>query len=322
MAEAKEYREAPAAAVGWDWVDEFFGASGVSGESVMRYARAWRWIQMFLQERHLDMTQVRYGHAAEYIAWRIGRERKTGKRSGRNTAVQEVKILAMVMAEGVRRGMIVASPLAGLKLRKDEAARKRVFTDSEIAACRAALVHGPEWMRVSFDIALCTGCRLRETRIPIDCLDLDADIPTMTFPSPKGGRKKTFSIPVPAPLLGMFRAMVAEGRSHTIDGFPFQPSRRWQQFFAGLKIEGVCFHCLRVTKVTLMRREGVPREVAMRLVNHSSEMIHQLYDRHRVQDLCEYADAGIGGFCASKQQSRSKIFSLPTRGKMGLPKMS
>lgn len=300
QAEAKEYREVPSITVGWEWVGPFLETGGLAARSIERYTGAWNWAQLFLLEKRLDVTGVRYRHVAEYIEWRVGRKKKSGKAAGRNTAIQEIKILAMIMGEAVRREMITANPLASLKLKRDKPKKKRAFTAEEIKKCREALVDKEEWMRVSFDIALCTGCRLKETRIPMDCIDLDAVIPTMTFPNPKGGSEKAFSIPIPEPLIPMFRKMKEDGREFTFPAFPFQPSRRWQQFFAVLKIEGVCFHCLRVTKITLMRRQGVPREVAMRLVNHSSELIHQLYDRHRVQDLAAHASAGIAGFDDAK----------------------
>lgn len=300
LAEAKEYRESPAVSVGWGWVEPFLSTSGIAPRSVERYTGAWRWVMMFLAEQRIDVHGVRYAHVSEYIDWRVGRKKKTGKRAGRNTAIQEVKILAMVMNEAVRRGLVTANPLVALKLRRDEVPKKRVFTDEEIDRCRVALAGCPEWMGVAFEISLCTGCRLRETRIPMDCIDLDGDTPAITFPAPKGGAKAAFSVPIPSKLVPMFQKMKKDGRTHTIEAFPFQPSRRWQQFFQVLGIEGVCFHCLRATKVTLMRRQGVPREAAMRLVNHSSELIHQLYDRHRVQDLAKWADAGIGGSDASK----------------------
>jgi len=51
------------------------------------------------------------------------------------------------------------------------------------------------------------------------------------------------------------------------------------------------FHCLRVTSVNRLRRAGVPREVAMRLMNHASELIHQLYQREKVEDVRPWRDA-------------------------------
>ena len=73
--------------------------------------------------------------------------------------------------------------------------------------------------------------------------------------------------------------------------FPFQPSRRWQQFFIKIKKTHLTFHCLRVTYVNRLRRAGVPREAAMRLVNHASELIHQIYQREKVEDVAQWRDA-------------------------------
>lgn len=326
-AEAKELRESPAAVRdhGWDWVGRFIQESGLSELTIQRYNAAWRWVSTFLLDRRLSVTGVRYTHVAEYMEWRVGRRRKHGKAGGRNTAILEVKLLAYILTEAVRRGYIVANPLASLKLRRTEPERKRIFTDEEIARCRAGLATCPDWMKVAFEISLCTGCRLRETRIPLDCIDLDAAIPTITFPAPKGGRSRAFSVPVPSQLLPLLRRLREEGRTHTIDTFPFQPSRRWQQFFEVQKIEGVSFHCLRATKVTLMRREGVPREAAMRLVNHSSELIHQLYDRHRVQDLAQWADSGIAGSGDARSQNptnKSDLQPVEDRSKNSEPPRS
>ncbi len=73
--------------------------------------------------------------------------------------------------------------------------------------------------------------------------------------------------------------------------FPFQPSRRWQQFFIKIKTMHLFFHCLRVTYVNRLRRAGVPREAAMRLVNHALELVHQIYQREKVDDVVQWRDA-------------------------------
>jgi len=40
-----------------------------------------------------------------------------------------------------------------------------------------------------------------------------------------------------------------------------------------------------------LRHAGVPREAAMRLVNHSSELIHQVYQREKIEDVAQWRDA-------------------------------
>jgi integrase len=83
--------------------------------------------------------------------------------------------------------------------------------------------------------------------------------------------------------------MKTEKKSYTFE-FPFQPSRRWQQFFIKIKKTHLCFHCLRVTYVNRLRRAGVPREATMRLVNHASQLVHQIYQREKVEDVMRWRD--------------------------------
>ena len=86
------------------------------------------------------------------------------------------------------------------------------------------------------------------------------------------------------------KKLKVERKSHTLD-FPFQPSRRWQQFFIKHKLTHLCFHCLRVTYINRLRRAGVPREAAMRLVNHASALVHEVYQREKVDDVMQWRDA-------------------------------
>jgi integrase len=175
-----------------------------------------------------------------------------------------------------------------MKIRRDRPAKKPELTDTEIVEIREALYGEPEWMQISFEIGLNTGCRLRETRIPLSCVDFQES--KITFPSPKGGEERAFSIPMPTTLEALFKRMALERRQYTLE-FPFQPSRRWQQFFIKIKKGHLCFDCLRVTYVNRLRRAGVPREIAMRLVNHSSELVHKIYQRERVEDVVRWRDA-------------------------------
>src|SRR5436309_12768647 len=85
----------------------------------------------------------------------------------------------------------------------------------EISEIHAALKSEPEWMQIAFEISLHTGCRLRETRIPLFCVDFAEN--KITFPSPKGGEDKAFSIPMPSALKPLFESLKKEGRAVTLD---------------------------------------------------------------------------------------------------------
>jgi hypothetical protein len=98
------------------------------------------------------------------------------------------------------------------------------------------------------------------------------------------------SVPMPSALRPLLERIRKSKQKCTVE-FPFQPSRRWQQFFIKIKKTHLTFHCLRVTCVNRLRRAKVPREAAMRLVNHASELIHQIYQREKVEDVAQWQDA-------------------------------
>jgi integrase len=275
---------------GWDtWVPQYLERHCENAGTLQRYTNSWSWLAFWLQEKRYQAPRaITYRNALEYIDWRVGYKKKTGKRAGRNTAIMELKLLAMIMGEAVRLDYADANPLVSLKLRRDRAARKPEMTDEEIRVIREALNSEPEWMQVAFEISLHTGCRLRETRLPLKCIDFAEN--KITFPLPKGGEDRAFSIPMPSALRPLFERIHYANQAFTVE-FPFQPSRRWQQFFIKMGMPHLCFHCLRVTYVNRLRRAGVPREAAMRLVNHSSELIHQIYQREKVEDVAQWRDA-------------------------------
>ena len=275
---------------GWEiWVPQYLERHCESPRTLERYTGNWSWLAFWLQEKRYGSPRaITYRNALEYIDWRTGYKKKTGKAAGRNTAIMELKLLAMIMGEAVRLGHADANPLVSLKLRRAKVAKKPELTDNEISKIREALKSEPEWMRIAFDVSLHTGCRLRETRLPLTCLNFKEH--KITFPSPKGGEDRAFSIPMPSALRPLLKRISKTKREFTID-FPFQPSRRWQQFFIKTGMPHLCFHCLRVSYVNRLRRAGVPREAAMRLVNHSSELIHQVYQREKVEDVAQWRDA-------------------------------
>jgi integrase len=243
------------------------------------------WLQ---QKKYHSPRAITYRNAIEYVEWRTTRKKRTGKTVSRNTAIWELKLLAQIMGEAVRLGHADANPLVSIKLRRDKPAKKPEMTDAEIRDIRAALKTEPEWMQTCFEIALNTGCRLRETRLPVECLEFTEN--KITFPSPKGGESRAFSIPMPSALRPLLLRICKSKQRFTLE-FPFQPSRRWQQFFIKVRMPHLCFHCLRVTYVNRLRRAGVPREAAMRLVNHSSELVHRVYQREKVDDVAQWRDA-------------------------------
>ena len=195
---------------------------------------------------------------------------------------------------------------------------KPVFSDNEIKIVRRALSVDavPEWMKVSFEIALATGCRLRETQIPLSCVDLKNRV--MTFPCPKGGSGKSFTIPIPAAIEPMLARMKAEGRELTCEVPRTKASLCWRRLLDICGLKTHCFHSLRVTRVTRLRLAGCSQSVAMRLVNHSSTLVHELYQRHCVDDLRDAVNLAQFETVSTDQNQRELPFQRST-GIQALP---
>ena len=203
---------------------------------------------------------------------------------GRNTAIMELKLFAMIMGEAVRLGHADANPLVSLKLRRDKSARKPELTDKEITDIRHALRIEPEWMQAAFDISLHTGCRLRETRNFRSIARLYREQKSLSH-RPKAVKIGHFpfqSLSRPAAFLNR---IVKSGRKFTAR-VSLPTSRRWQQFF--IKIDDATF-MLSLPSSYLRQPvewQGVPAR-SRQTVNHSSELVHQVYQRERVDDVAQ-----------------------------------
>ena len=286
--EAESYKKGMAAAGSWDWVDKWLERHCKTALTLERYQAMWKWLGMWLQfQRIHSPRQLSYKKGISYLDWRVKTKKKSGKSAGRNTAIFELKLLSQIMDEAVRMEEADANPLASLDVHKDEAKEKPEITEAELQAILLALDKEPTWMQLAFKIALLTGCRLSETRLHVSNINLAQN--KITFGTPKGGKKRAFSIPMPTELRPLLTPL-KKTRKEWIFDLPFQPSRRWQQFFIKMKLPHLTFHCTRVTFITRMHRKGIKPEIVMRLVNHASELIHRIYKREKVEDLLPYKD--------------------------------
>jgi integrase len=289
----------------WAWVDDYIDQHARSPRTAEAYTLHWRHIRHWLRVTGIrHPREIRFTHGSDYVHFRTttARGRKT---CGRNTALQELKFFGLILRQCALRGEIPANPLHHLGITREPAPEKRELTDTEIQTCIHALQSEPDWMRLTFHIALHTGCRLRETRLRMSLVDFHQM--TITFPSPKGGTARAFTRPLPAALLPILQPLAGRTWSHD---FPFQPSRAFTGFFQRVGIRGVCVHCLRVTYITRLHRSGVPLAAAMRLVNHSSEAVHRIYRRLQVDDVRRYADVPI--FSTNPQNPNAEEISPPS----------
>jgi integrase len=272
------------------WVQPMINNLPIASRSVGRYSEAWRVLDLFMTQRRISIAEFDAHRADLYIEWRLSTALFRHKKISKNTACQELKFLKFLQKQARLRGKMIGRPMDDYVIRMAPKKMKPALTDEQIYKIRDALPKYPSWMSVSFEIGLATGARLQECSIPMDCINFEHK--TITFPNPKGGVGKAFTIPIPKSILPLLAVLKASGAKKTCDIHPSKASFKWRKFFDRLGMKDVCFHCLRVTRVTRLRQAGVPSPDARRLVNHSSELIHRLYDRHQVEELRQYVDCG------------------------------
>ena len=262
----------------WEFVPKFLRDHCRDDGTYKRYVNRWEWICFFLAEKKIRAPEnVTFATAQEYVDWRTEYKKKSGK---------SVKLFSMIMQQAMRLKLCAANPLVKLGMKKDDPDEKPEITDAEFAIILSALENEPEWMQVSWQIAMHTGCRLKDTKLPMNQINFAED--SITFEKPKGGKKRAFSVPMPSALRPVLESL-CDGRKVILE-FPFQPSRQWQHFFRRVGLPHLTFHCTRVTYITRLARKGVPLAAAMRLVNHASSTIHRIYQRLDIKDVRQYAE--------------------------------
>src|ERR1044071_6083098 len=272
----------------WEaWVPDFFEQRYATLPATRwRYETAWRtWLLFFDKHQILGPSDLNYTHCMQFLKWRQNPDVKGVYKGGRNTAIFEIKVLGTIVQEAVRRGFAAVNPTRGLGLMKTKPREKPEITLEEEAIIRRELPNWPEWMQVGLEIAMATGCRLRETSIDFRNVDFQKmTIRLMT----KGGR--THTTVLPPKLLPLLQKLKAEGRQRTCE-LPYMPSKQWWLFFRKVGLRHLCFHCTRVTVITRLARAGIPERHAMRFVGHASWTIHRVYTRLHVDDLKSCVEA-------------------------------
>lgn len=277
----------------WDqWVPTYLEARYFNAHSLQRMRITWNNLSLFLAEKALSEPRfITREHCFAYVAWRQSPDKSNGKfRACHNTAITEVKGLAMIMSEALRRGYIMSNPCSDLHLRMRERTIKPELTDADIDFIRGCIEREPEPRRTffknSFEIARYQGCRISETKLN-PMIDVDI-VPSgdnrIRFRTKTG---KVIDVPLHPKLIPFFTDLKARGQTQTYPlGFA---SSHWHNFLkrTGLpnRMPHVCFHSLRVTVATRLARANVPESKAMKFLGHASTTVHRLYQRLRTEDL-------------------------------------
>lgn len=266
------------------WVPSYLAShwSNRSGDSPRRYALAWGAIKIFLGEKKIMYPrQVRYRHGREYLEWR-GRINVYGRKAGHNSALLELKFLSQLLNEAIRLGHTETNPLAMLGIGRVAQKVKPELTDEQIALLREKLRDQPEWMRVCFEIGLYTGCRFNECSFPI--ADVDFQNKTIRLKDSKRSEldaRKYFTVPANEKLLVLLRSLADREFTCRLSR---DKNGRINSFFRACGVNA-SFHSLRVTFITRCHRGELSEGQAMRLVNHSSQLVHRVYSRLNVEDV-------------------------------------
>jgi integrase len=214
----------------------------------------------------------------EFLDWRQQKHPEFGcYRACKNTALHELSLLGLIMSEAIAREFASVNPCLRLGDRPDPARVKPRITEAEHQRILEALKTQPEWMRTSYMIAYEQGCRFSETSLPLSDVDLDSMV--IGFRT-KGRKEKVTFFPLSERLVPMFKEMKKKGYRETFV-IPRTATMQWHRFFKRIGLGHLCFHCLRVTFVTRCEEAGLTAEECMRLVGHSSFLVHQRYRRMR-----------------------------------------
>ena len=266
------------------WVPGYIATHWQRPESKRRYATAWQAIKRFLNENGITYPrQIKYAHGDAFLRWRKATP-VHGRAVGHNSALLEVKFLSQLVNEAIRREFCESNPIARLGVARKAAKVKPELTDEQIKLLRSKLSGEPEWMRVAFEISLYTGCRFGECEIPLENIDLEAG--SIRIRDSKRGDtdpRKYFTVPI-HPSLRPTLVRLRESGVEVTCRLTRDKNGRINYFFRQCGV-AASFHSLRVTFITRCHRAGLSETDAMRLVNHSSQLVHRIYSRLNVDDV-------------------------------------
>lgn len=261
------------------WLDAKYAGSPLTHAA---YTDKWKILERFLSERGVRVAeQITRAMSIEYIEARtagiFGR-----KPAAKSTAVHDLRILRLICYEAVAREWLPHNPLARSGIKSPDPKEKPEFTMDQIELVSKRLKRFP-WdhpMRLAWEIALAQGCRITETSLPLDHVDLKNR--TISFKIKRGKLHTTILNPS---LIPLFKKLRGAGKTET---YPMSRnlSRDFSREFKRIGLKGYSFHSTRVTVVTRLARSGkVSEQQAMRFIGHANSSVHRIYQRLSASDL-------------------------------------
>lgn len=273
------------------WVPRYLKERYTNPETVKGWAMMWSSMSLFLDERKVNHpAEVTYKLMMDYLRWRAAPEGSKRRPVSRNTAIQEIGRMGLIMQEAVRNGWVIANPCVRMGLRRDPSQKekraitreeeKRIF--KELKECKHGKWGG--WMGEMFLVAMRQGCRKKEVQVPMENIDVKGM--RICFKT-KGNR--THVAPLHKDLLLLVKRARKE-RRQVLVRLPACASSRWRDLFDALEMYDLCFHCTRVTVVTRLCEAGFAETQTMAYVGHSSSSVHAIYQKLRPSALSQLGD--------------------------------
>jgi len=267
------------------WAMDYIRRHYESASSRKRYEAAWMRILEWGRLRGIRHPgHIRYEHASDFMDWRV----KGG--ASHNTARLELKFLSFVLQEAMRRDLIQKNPIALAKVPRAPAKLKQDLDSADFKKARTAFSSAEicPWMLTVFEICSNLGCRFREAELAREDVDFTVGIIWLTDSKRKpGDPRKRFSVPIPPALEKHLREVFLTRERTAPDLSWGEHNRRFNMVMKAAT--GATSHSMRVAFVTRCHRAGLSESQAMRLVNHSTRLVHAVYSRLSVNDAREAA---------------------------------
>jgi len=261
------------------WVSDYIADHYRNPRSKNRYTHAWARIWRFLHAAGIHHPrQLHYQHAQSYMDAR----KKEG--ASQNTARLEFKFLSFIMQEAIRRDYADRNPLALARIEKTPSKEKPYLTAEEIHAIRQHLKKKPVWMLTVLEICAHLGCRFNESAFSKEQVDFKNDqVWLIDSKRKETDPRKKYLVPLP-PTLKTYLRKLFKKQDFTVKPLSGEQNRLLNKELNKIR-KGATSHSFRVSFITRCHEASLTEYQAMRLVNHSNTLVHQIYAKLGIDDV-------------------------------------
>lgn len=261
------------------WVPDYIETHYRNARTKARSKHAWARIWQFLRTLRIHHPrQLQYSHAAAYL------EARKKEEISHNTARLELKFLSFIMQEAIRRDYADRNPLVSARIRREQPKAKPYLSPADISRIREHLKKKPVWMQTVLEICAHLGCRFNESSFSKNQVDFDKDLIWMTDSKrDETDPRKQYAVPLPESLKAYLQKLF-EKQDFTVKPLSGEQNRLFNKELKAT-FPGATSHSLRVSFITRCHQAGISEHQAMRLVNHSNSLVHQIYSKLNIEDV-------------------------------------